>query len=46
MMRKHKKVVFAVLATWVVLSFVPQLSLASFLGKAKGGKGGSGKATQ
>jgi hypothetical protein len=32
---KHK-VLIAVIATYLLISFVPQLSLANFLGKAKG----------
>lgn len=30
---KHKHVLVAVVATWIVVSFVPQLSAASLLGK-------------
>jgi len=33
---KHKKVIFAVILTWLVVSFVPSLSLANFLGKGTG----------
>lgn len=37
---KNKHVLAAVLVTWLILSFVPQLGLMSLLGKAKGkGKG-------
>lgn len=36
-MGKHKKVLFAVVATYLVMSFVPQIGLMNFLGKAKGG---------
>lgn len=37
---RHKHVIAAILVTWLVVSFVPQLSLMSLLGKAKGkGKG-------
>lgn len=36
---KHKNVLFAVLITYVVISFVPQLGLMALLGKGKGGKG-------
>ena len=32
----HKHVLFAVLATYLVLSFIPELGLMSLLGKAKG----------
>lgn len=39
---KHKHVLFAVLATYLLISFVPQLSLMSLIGKGKGGKGKKG----
>jgi len=35
-MSEHKKVIVAVLITYVVISFVPSLSLTRVLGKAKG----------
>ena len=34
---RNKHVLFAVLITYLILSFVPQLGLMTFLGKAKGG---------
>jgi hypothetical protein len=40
-MGKHKKVLFAVVATYLVMSFVPQIGLMNFLGK--GSKGASSK---
>jgi hypothetical protein len=36
---KHKKVIFAVVATYLVMSFVPQIGLMNFL--SKGAKGTS-----
>ena len=38
-MGKHKAVIIAVILTWLLLSFVPQLSLMSLIAKGKGGKG-------
>lgn len=35
---RNKHVLIAVLITYLIMSFVPQLGLTSFLGKAKGGK--------
>jgi hypothetical protein len=38
---KHKHILGAVVLTYLILSFIPQLGLMSLLGKAKGkGKGG------
>jgi hypothetical protein len=37
---RNKHILAAVLVTWLILSFVPQLGLMSLLGRAKGkGKG-------
>lgn len=36
--RHHKHALVAVLATYLVMSFVPQLGLMNVLGKGKGGK--------
>ncbi len=36
---KHKTVLIAVLATYLLISFVPQLSLMNLIGKGKGKKG-------
>jgi hypothetical protein len=33
---KHKNVIIAIVVTWLLISFVPQLSLMSLLGKGKG----------
>lgn len=33
---KHKHVLVAVVLTWIVVSFVPQLSAAALLGKFRG----------
>ena len=45
-MRKHKKVVFAVVATYLVMSFVPQIGLMNFLGKGGAKSAGSKKGAQ
>lgn len=39
---KNKHVIVAVLVTYLLLSFVPQLSLMNLIGKGKGGKGKTG----
>jgi len=36
---KHKSVLVAVLVTYLVVSFVPQIGLMSLIGKGKGKKG-------
>jgi len=36
---KHKSVIVAVIVTYVVISFVPQIGLMSLIGKGKGKKG-------
>lgn len=36
---KNKHILFAVLATYLLISFVPQLSLMNLIGKGKGKKG-------
>lgn len=41
-MGKHKKVLFAVVATYLVMSFVPQIGLMNFLGKSKGASSSKG----
>lgn len=35
---KNKHVLVAVIVTYLVMSFVPQIGLMSFLGKGSGGK--------
>jgi hypothetical protein len=40
-MGKHKKVLFAVVATYLVMSFVPQIGVMNLVGK--GGKGAGSK---
>lgn len=37
---KHRNVIIAVLATYLLLSFMPSLGLMSLLGKASGPKAG------
>lgn len=37
----RKPVLIAILATWVLISFVPALSLAALMGRMKGGGGKS-----
>jgi hypothetical protein len=32
---RNKHVIFAVIATWLVISFVPSLSLTSLMGRGK-----------
>jgi hypothetical protein len=43
---KHKKVLFAVVATYLVMSFVPQIGAMNLLGKGGSAKGASSKQGQ